>query len=127
MQEASGVIDTLESLPLYESYAGDYEQIKEAKIYKLWVRPTIPWKLECELPRSEAIELIEGSSGDYTEIASGDKKNRMVAIFLIISTVICLIGACCFEQKEFKVQVACYAALFAIQLLCIWMLSSTSS
>ena len=100
---------------MYEAYVGsDYEQKKKNNVYKLWARPTIPWKLECELQRSEAIELIKGSESDWSGMESGDKRNRMVGIFLIIGTIVCLVAACLFEEKDFKGQVASYAALFLI-------------
>ena len=36
-------------LPLYHQYVGHDFAHKKANIdYKMWARPTIPWKLECE-------------------------------------------------------------------------------
>jgi hypothetical protein len=44
MQDDSGVIENLLSLPHYADEVGqDYQAEKEAKMYKLWIRPTIPY------------------------------------------------------------------------------------
>ena len=71
VQADSGVLATLKSLPMYTHYAGDdYETAKKNKLYKLWVRPTITWKLECEdtIPRSAAVKLFSGGGFDWSEL-----------------------------------------------------------
>ena len=48
VQNDSGVLDFLKQMPLYSKYVGDdVEQRKKDIEYKMWARPTIPWKLEC--------------------------------------------------------------------------------
>ena len=49
VQNDSGVLDTLKHMPLYHQYVGlDIDQHKMNIEYKIWARPTMPWKLECE-------------------------------------------------------------------------------
>ena len=49
VQNDSGVLDTLRHMPLYHQYVGlDIDQHKMNIEYKIWARPTMPWKLECE-------------------------------------------------------------------------------
>ena len=49
VQQDSGVLNRLTSLPMYTQYVGsDFIQKKMNTDYKMWARPTIPWKLECE-------------------------------------------------------------------------------
>ena len=49
MQEDNDIIEKLISLPHYRDEVGDdYHAMKESKIYKLWVRPTILYQLQCE-------------------------------------------------------------------------------
>ena len=100
---------------MYTTYAGDdYETVKKNKIYKLWVRPTITWKLECEdtLPRSKAVKLFAGSSSDWSALEKGDKTNRRWAIVLIVATPLCLIAAWAFEEKSWSGQVISFILLF---------------
>ena len=46
VQERSGVLDSLQSLPRSEEFLD--LGLKSQKIYSLWTRNTIPWKLSCE-------------------------------------------------------------------------------
>ncbi len=70
MQEDNGVIERLTSMPLYDHFVPDWRISKENKIYKMWTRPTIPWKLECEAskPRSLALDVIIGEEYEDDEL-----------------------------------------------------------
>ena len=46
IQQTSGVLDKLKTLPLYSQYVSD--EAKEAVNYRFWAKPTIPWRLSCE-------------------------------------------------------------------------------
>ena len=75
VQRNSGVLRMLLDLPLYTQYAGkDYKQKKEAIIYKFWGRPTIPWELECEIPKPR--QLIFQSMLQAREIDPGASENN---------------------------------------------------
>ena len=55
VQKDSGVLDELKELPMFKDYVGrNYKDVKKNIWYKLWVRATILWKLECEEMRPRA-------------------------------------------------------------------------
>ena len=55
-QVDSGVLATLETLPLSTMYLT--ESIKEDVLYDFWSRPTIAWRLECEdtVPKNRIVQ-----------------------------------------------------------------------
>ena len=57
VQQRSGVLDTLTSLPVSDQYI-DFS-LKKQKIYALWTRNTIPWKLECDETPGRKQEVID--------------------------------------------------------------------
>ncbi len=48
LQKESGVLAVIQELPMGKEYLESVLDEKQSNIYKLWIRPTIPWKLECE-------------------------------------------------------------------------------
>ena len=64
IQERSGVSEIIEDLPMYdELFDPSY---RDRKVFSLWTRNTIPWKLECEtgeFTRDEALAKVQGLKG----------------------------------------------------------------
>lgn len=48
VQKVSGVLETLKELPLSKTYLDDVNEKKDIE-YGFWIRPTISWRIECEL------------------------------------------------------------------------------
>ena len=110
VQSDSGVMRKLLSLPLYTRYAGeDFAQKKMHIDYKLWVRPTILWKLECEAewPRRLAIKSIFDAEKNRLEIISSNGYTKGIAVICLIllpmwgGTILC-IHSCYLEDLKPK-------------------------
>ena len=95
VQQDSGVLHQLTSLPLYTQYVGyDFVQKKMNIDYKMWARPTIPWKLECEVakPRGPIYDTMANAREQEGGAASGNYWIYWVAGVLLIALP--LAGGC---------------------------------
>ena len=98
------MLESLNALPAYERFVPDAIEAKQAKVYHLWTRSTISWKLECEgeVPpswnpppgesRSQALARIKAALGpearnNYAGVAVG------LVVALIFLTAICTIAS----------------------------------
>jgi len=66
LQSDAGTIQVLTELPLYTQYMPNYVSQKKDNQYKMWTRPTITWKLECEedKPRSSVLTTVGDTQGE---------------------------------------------------------------
>ena len=77
-QEGSGVLATLEALPLSTMYLT--ESIKEDILYEFWSRPTIAWRLECEeaIPKTRIVQAAR-----YEQIKQDLNERNVIAISMV--------------------------------------------
>ena len=115
------MIDELTSLPLYTQYVGDYVQKKMNIDYKMWARPTIPWKLECEAtkPRDKIFDTMINARENSGGASSWNFWIYVVTGALLIALP--LIGGCfmvmmgrTFEKYAFMAMVGFAEALVLI-------------
>ena len=100
MQDDSDVLDELIALPHYADQVGrDYHAKKQAKMYNLWVRPTIPYQLQCEssVPRQTVANILNGHYLTKDASLKGDHTVKRLCWVMIIFTPIFLILAIYFE------------------------------
>lgn len=94
VQDESGVLDTLESLPNFSLYVTD--SIKKNIEYGFWSRSTIPWSLECELehPREKVVNAanFEKEKEPLNEVLV----ITLSAIAYGFGTLITFVVTCCF-------------------------------
>ena len=93
LEESSGVSTALEGLPGGEAWVESSKAEKEAIVYGLWSRPTIPWTLtvDCEdrRPRTTVMSILKGS---VAEVYYSGRTIMLFGIVLICGTVVIALG-----------------------------------
>ena len=95
------------ALPVYTQYVGpNFVQKKMGIDYKIWARPTIPWKLECEAtkPRGPIFQTMITARENEAGATRGNDWISLVALFSLIILPILGAGAltCCNVPIEKK-------------------------
>lgn len=92
VQNDSGVLAMLNELHLIEDYAP--ESMKRETEYKLWTRPTISWKIECDTDLPRQIPLDSYSNGDASKARKANRKVWKWSAFALVLTGTFVCGGC---------------------------------
>ena len=79
----------------------DYEKKKDDKVYKMWVRPTIPWKLECEQskPKSVALDAMLGAEASEMGLDRCNSAIMWIALAVLFGTGLGTAGTIYYTTK----------------------------